>query len=203
MPREALVHLRKLRPLIFPPHKVDKLFQHREAGVLTGRRDSWVRMPAALPETSGFGNRFCGKHFVCQCAPSVSKHRHEFEEKPCKWKRSRDAWTSFGIVLLSLLPLPCRGWTATFPPVGCGQLPTAASLHAQKTLSRVRKVGFLFFSPLILSVTVFLVLSNLLPRHRSVKKAKSLSPGRKWQAYFFFLELLGMEKKFAGRALEI
>lgn len=61
MPREALVHLRKLRPLIFPPRKVDKNFQRREAGVLTGRRGKMIlgfgcQPPYPKPVASGIAS---------------------------------------------------------------------------------------------------------------------------------------------------
>lgn len=93
---------------------------------------------------------------------------------------------SFGIVLLSLLPLPRCGWTAAFPPVGCGQLPMAASLRAQKTLSRVRKVEVsFFFSPH--SVCHCIVQLCYLNVGQS-KKRSPYSPGRKWQAYLFVLK---------------
>lgn len=57
---------------------------------------------------SGFGNRFCEKHFVHQSV--CCKHQQaplNSNEEPCKWKYLRDTRASFGIALLSLQLLPC------------------------------------------------------------------------------------------------
>lgn len=67
---------------------------------------------------------------------------------------------------------------------GADNLPTAASLHAQETLSRVRKVEvfFFFFLPHTVCRCIFSLVQLCYLDIGQSKKRSPYSPGRKWQA---------------------